>query len=162
MNLSGCHDHSRIFLLHWIQNIHNLRRNVRFPLPPLASCPFITQTLTQPSNAFIFPVVYFFYPETAYRSLEEIDFIFRKTQRGWRGWFGVVKTAKNEPQRYGKHGELLIDYEATEEHALRSNSIAAGSGEPAVRGVEDVHRERNGGRQTESGDSSVAEKGENI
>jgi hypothetical protein len=35
-------------------------------------------------NAFIFPVVYFFYPETAYRSLEEIDTIFRKTPRGIR------------------------------------------------------------------------------
>ena len=30
-------------------------------------------------NAFIFPVVYFFYPETAYRSLEEMDTIFHKT-----------------------------------------------------------------------------------
>lgn len=29
-------------------------------------------------NAFIIPVVYFFYPETAYRSLEEMDIIFRK------------------------------------------------------------------------------------
>ncbi|KAH7313008.1 general substrate transporter, partial [Rhexocercosporidium sp. MPI-PUGE-AT-0058] len=31
-------------------------------------------------NAFIFPVVYFFYPETAYRSLEEMDNIFLKTK----------------------------------------------------------------------------------
>ncbi|PMD65982.1 putative MFS monosaccharide transporter [Hyaloscypha bicolor E] len=110
-------------------------------------------------NAFIFPVVYFFYPETAYRSLEEIDIIFRKTQRGWRGWLGVVKTAENEPLRYGKHGELLIDYEATEEHAVRSNSIAGATHKPMVRGVEDVNR--NGGREMESGDSSVLEKGEN-
>jgi hypothetical protein len=104
-------------------------------------------------------VVYFFYPEIAYRSLEEIDIIFRKTQRGWRGWFGVVKTAKNEPLRYGKHGELLIDYEATEEHAVRSNSIAGSAYKPMVRGVDDVNR--SAGRDTESGDSSVTEKGGN-
>jgi hypothetical protein len=73
-------------------------------------------------NAFIFPVVYFFYPETAYRSLEEIDTIFRKT----KGWFNVVSTAKHEPLRYGKHGELLIDYEATEEHVRRRQSAASG------------------------------------
>jgi hypothetical protein len=105
-------------------------------------------------------VVYFFYPETAYRSLEEIDIIFRKTQRGWRGWFGVVKTAKDEPLRYGKHGELLIDYEATEEHAARSHSIAGVADKPNVSGVENVNG--TGGRETESGDSSVLEKGENV
>ena len=90
----------------------------------------------------------------------QIDIIFHKTQRGWRGWFGVVRTAKNEPQRYGKHGELLIDYEATEEHAFRSNSVAGHGDKPMVRGVEDVHG--NQGRDTASGDSSVVEKGENV
>jgi hypothetical protein len=120
-------------------------------------------TLTHPSNAFIIPVVYFCYPETAYRSLEEIDNIFQKTQRGWRGWFGVVQTAKNEPLRYGKHGELLIDYEATEEHAARSHSIAGQGGKPTVRGVEDVNANALRSRETESVDSSVLEKGsENV
>jgi hypothetical protein len=123
--------------------------------------PSYQTTLTHPSNAFIFPVVYFFYPETAYRSLEEIDIIFRKTQRGWRGWFDVVKTAKNEPLRYGKHGELLIDYEATEEHAVRTNSVARTADKPMVRGVEDVNANGDSRRETESGDSSVLEKGEN-
>ena len=70
----------------------------------------------------------------------------------------MVKAAKNEPLRYGKHGELLIDYEATEEHAVRSDSIAGATGQPMVRGVEDVNRK--GGRETESGDSSMVEKGE--
>jgi len=100
-------------------------------------------------NAFIFPVVYFFYPETAYRSLEEIDTIFRKT----KGWFNVVSTAKHEPQRYGKNGELLIDYEQTEEHAIRSHSIASGAGKPALRGAEHIN---NAG--AESGESSTYEK----
>lgn len=47
-------------------------------------------------NAFIIPVVYFFYPETAYRSLEEMDTIFRKTT----SIFDVVRVAKQEPRRY--------------------------------------------------------------
>ena len=70
------------------------------------------------SNAFIFPVVYFFYPETAYRSLEEMDSIFTKT----KNIFTVVWTAKNEPRRYGKNGEVLIDYEETGEHERRMST----------------------------------------
>jgi Sugar (and other) transporter len=52
-------------------------------------------------NAFICPVVYFFYPETAYRSPEEMDVIFRKT----KNIFMVVSTVKDEPHMYGKSGE---------------------------------------------------------
>ncbi|KAI9806713.1 MAG: hypothetical protein M1825_006170 [Sarcosagium campestre] len=72
-------------------------------------------------NAFIFPVVWFFYPETAYRSLEEMDAIFRKST----GWLNVVKVAREEPKRYGKKGELLINYEETEEHARRLASVVS-------------------------------------
>ncbi|KAK8047330.1 Sugar transporter STL1 [Apiospora saccharicola] len=66
-------------------------------------------------NAFMVPSVYFFYPETAYRSLEEMDAIFHKV-KGLAGYFQVVDVARKEPQRYGKNGELLIAYEETEEH----------------------------------------------
>ena len=66
-------------------------------------------------NAFILPAVYFFYPETAYRSLEEMDSIFHRVT-GWKGWFTVVQAAKDEPRRFGKNGELLIEYEQTEEY----------------------------------------------
>jgi hypothetical protein len=71
--------------------------------------------LTVHSNAFIFPVTYFFYPETAYRSLEEMDTIFRKTTSIWT----LVRVAAEEPRRYGKNGELLINYTETEEHYTR-------------------------------------------
>ena len=71
--------------------------------------------LPRPSNAFIFPVVYYMYPETAYRSLEEMDTIFHKT----KNIFTVVWTAKHEPHRYGKNGEILIQYEDTGEHERR-------------------------------------------
>lgn len=75
-------------------------------------------------NAFIFPVVYFFYPETAYRSLEEMDSIFRKT----KNCLSVITTAKMEPRRYGEHGELLINYEETDEHAIRRQSVVSTKG----------------------------------
>lgn len=64
-------------------------------------------------NAAIAPVVYFFYPETAYRSLEEMDTIFHKTT----SIFNVVSVARNEPRMYGKNGEVLRLYEETEEAA---------------------------------------------
>ncbi|KAK0102418.1 hypothetical protein ONS95_006038 [Cadophora gregata] len=107
-------------------------------------------------NAFIFPVVYFFYPETAYRSLEEIDTIFRKTTKGWRGWLDVVKTARNKPLIYGKHGELLVDYVNTEEHAERVGSVAHQGGVKGgeVRGLENGNGSGNGSQE-----SSVLEKG---
>lgn len=76
--------------------------------------------------------MYFFYPETAYRSLEEIDSIFRKT----KGWFNVVSTARHEPRRYGKHGELLIDYVETDEHVTRTNSVAGRGAKSSDRRVE--------------------------
>ncbi|KAG7001320.1 hypothetical protein G7Y79_00032g066730 [Physcia stellaris] len=76
-------------------------------------------------NAFILPVTYFLYPETAYRSLEEMDSIFRNA----KGWFSVVKIAREQPRRYGKSGELLIQYDETEEHARRQASVGGAGGE---------------------------------
>lgn len=73
-------------------------------------------------NAFIFPVVYFFYPETAGRSLEEMDSIFRKCT----SYLSCVKLARDEPRRYGKSGELLISYEETDEHERRASVLSAG------------------------------------
>jgi hypothetical protein len=67
-------------------------------------------------NAFICPVVYFFYPET--------DAIFNKT----KGWFNVVSTAKHEPLRYGKDGELLIEYEEDEERTMRAGNRRSAAG----------------------------------
>ena len=59
------------------------------------------------------PCVYFFYPETAYRSLEEMDEIFQSVS-GFKGAFDVVKVAHDLPRRYGKRGELIIRYDETE------------------------------------------------
>ncbi|KIN05604.1 hypothetical protein OIDMADRAFT_141328 [Oidiodendron maius Zn] len=87
-------------------------------------------------NAAIILVVYLCYPETAYRSLEEVDTIFRKT----KGWFDVVRIARDEPLRYGKNGERLV-YEQTEENAARSQGIESGAAVEVSAGVlEDVNK----------------------
>ena len=78
--------------------------------------------LTWDSNAAIVPIVYFFYPETAYRSLEEMDAIFLESKSIW----DTVKIAHDLPRRYGKKGELLINYEDTDTHRRRS-SVAHGT-----------------------------------
>ena len=49
-----------------------------------------------------------------------MDTIFRKC----RSYFTLVKIARDEPRRYGKKGELLINYEETEEHARRASVLS--------------------------------------
>ena len=48
-----------------------------------------------------------------------MDTIFRKC----RSYFTLVKIARDEPRRYGKKGELLINYEETEEHARKASIL---------------------------------------
>ncbi len=79
-----------------------------------------TYTVFAVINAIMVPSVYFFYPETAYRSLEEMDTIFHKVS-GPGAYLDVVRVAREEPRRYGKNGELLISYEETEEHKAHVN-----------------------------------------
>lgn len=69
--------------------------------------------LTNTRNAAILPVVYFFYPETRYRSLEEMDDIFKKSS----SVFNVVSVSLRQPHRYDEHGQLKEEYlEAIEYH----------------------------------------------
>lgn len=75
-----------------------------------------TYTIFAIINAFMVPAVYFFFPESAYRSLEEMDSIFQKVS-GWRAAFTIVHQAKIEPRRYGKNGELLIRVDEADEKA---------------------------------------------
>lgn len=64
----------------------------------------------------MFPSVYFFFPETRYRSLEEMDMIFKKSTNV----FDVVKISVKEPYRYDKHGQLKPEYL---EEAIRRQSV---------------------------------------
>ncbi|KAI9716502.1 MAG: hypothetical protein M1828_007662 [Chrysothrix sp. TS-e1954] len=85
-------------------------------------------------NAFIFPVVYFFYPETAYRSLEEMDTIFQKTT----SIFNAVKAARDEPRRYDKKGNMIIAYEETDA-ARRGSEIGGEQRRSSVQKISDTH-----------------------
>ena len=88
-------------------------------------------------------------PETAGRSLEEMDEIFHQVH-GFKGIFTVVKVAREMPRRYGKNGELLISYDETEEarrvSERRRSSVAAQDdgakkfGSQAEEKVEDVEK----------------------
>jgi hypothetical protein len=71
-------------------------------------------------NAAMVPSVYFFFPETAYRSLEEMDEIFRNTT----GVLDVVRVSAEVPHRYDRRGELLIAYEETGTARRRSSAVA--------------------------------------
>ena len=102
--------------------------------PAFASIGYKTYIIFAVINAFMVPSVYFFFPETAYRSLEEMDEIFHKT-KGWLGTGenGCVSIAKRMPHRYDKHGGLVISYQETEEGQMwaerRRSSVAAAGGD---------------------------------
>ncbi|KAF1844936.1 MFS sugar transporter-like protein [Cucurbitaria berberidis CBS 394.84] len=93
--------------------------------PAFANIGYKTYIIFAVINAAMVPSVYFFFPETAYRSLEEMDEIFHKTTSA----FDVVKIAHEVPHRYGKRGELLVDYADTEEahEAERRRSSVTGA-----------------------------------
>lgn len=94
-----------------------------------------TYTIFAIINAIIVPSVYFFFPETAYRSLEEMDTIFQKV-KGWKAAFSVVHQARVEPRRYGKNGELLIAYDsATDEKNTLDGSNSTEAASPSERGI---------------------------
>ncbi|KAF2016647.1 general substrate transporter [Aaosphaeria arxii CBS 175.79] len=76
-----------------------------------ASIGYQTYIIFAVINAAIVPSVYFFFPETAYRSLEEMDEIFHRTTNP----FNVVKIAKEMPHWFDKRGNSIIAYEDTEE-----------------------------------------------
>ncbi|KAJ5179526.1 hypothetical protein N7492_002736 [Penicillium capsulatum] len=87
-------------------------------------------------NAAIVPVVYFFFPETTMRSLEEMDRIFRKTKTV----FSVVGLARNEPHMYGPNGELLRSLDDVEDEAVRRASVLSNPAKTAAR-VQREHME---------------------
>ncbi|KAJ4386431.1 hypothetical protein N0V93_009327 [Gnomoniopsis smithogilvyi] len=94
--------------------------------PAFANIGYQTYIIFAVINAFMVPCVYFFYPETAYRSLEEMDEIFQDCH-GFKGAFDVVKIAKEKPQRYDKHGALLINYDESDYHRRHVGVMGAGA-----------------------------------
>ena len=72
-------------------------------------------------NASFLPIIYFFYPETKMRSLEEIDFIFAK---GFTEQKSYVRAAKELPMMAGKGAaieQMMIQYGFAEPTRRQSN-----------------------------------------
>lgn len=69
--------------------------------PAFTNITWRTYLLFAVINAFMVPCVYFFFPETTGRSLEEMDEIFQEAH-GLRGALDIVKIAHEKPHRYGK------------------------------------------------------------
>ena len=61
-------------------------------------------------NFLIVPAIYFFYPETGSRSLEEVDLLFESAAAEGNPWFSVVKVAKREPRWFDHEGEKTEGY----------------------------------------------------
>lgn len=71
----------------------------------------------------MFPIVYLFFPETRYRSLEEMDDIFKKSTNV----FDVVDVSLKEPYRFDKQGQLKSDYIEDGSHvSVRSDASRDG------------------------------------
>lgn len=100
-------------------------------------------------NAAMVPSVYFFFPETAGRSLEEMDEIFHNTH-GAMGAFSVVRVAKELPHRYDRKGNLVIDYAETEEAREAERRRSSVVGGPAAGGV--LRSDKDGNEHFENGE----------
>lgn len=72
---------------------------------------YYTYTIFAVINALMAPAIYFFYPETSGRTLEEMDFIFNQcpVKEPWK----VVQIEKNTPRR--RHAENDLE-KPTVEH----------------------------------------------
>ncbi|XPS95687.1 hypothetical protein M3J09_004972, partial [Ascochyta lentis] len=84
------------------------------------------------TNFAIIPLVYFFYPETAFRSLEEVDVIFALAdEEPGNPWLNVVKISQNEPLWFGKRGEKRLDFQyqnSSWHRKLMGSSGSSGNG----------------------------------
>ncbi|KAK3300647.1 general substrate transporter [Chaetomium fimeti] len=100
-------------------------------------------------NACFIPVIYFFYPETARRSLEEIDIIFAK---GHVEKISYVKAAKELP-----HLEPVEIQQYAKQYGLVERTSAEGGGRDA-RDTEEKPA-LSGGSSNNSNDAVINERG---
>ncbi|KAF1848965.1 uncharacterized protein K460DRAFT_259426, partial [Cucurbitaria berberidis CBS 394.84] len=82
------------------------------------------------TNFAIIPLVYYFYPETAFRSLEEVDVIFQLANDApGNPWLNAVRFSKSEPLWFGQRGEKGFNYGDSSWHKrLVDSVISSGSG----------------------------------
>jgi hypothetical protein len=83
-----------------------------------------------------------------------MDTIFHKTT----SVFNCVSVARNEPRRYGKNGEVLIDYEQTDEAEIRRQSAAGPAGSKREAVGEQLQMENGDARKMSQGSSFVAKQ----
>lgn len=82
-----------------------------------------------------------------------MDTIFHKTT----SVFNCVSVARNEPRRYGKNGEVLINYEETDEAEVRRHSVASQGGRGVKREAVGTEMKMESGNAGKSDGSSYAE-----
>ncbi|KAF2029602.1 hypothetical protein EK21DRAFT_29935, partial [Setomelanomma holmii] len=83
------------------------------------------------TNLAITPLVYYFYPETAFRSLEEVDVIFFLADEApGNPWLNAVRISLHEPLWFGKRGEnrLGFDYANSSWHRKLMDTTSSGTG----------------------------------
>ncbi|KAF2774521.1 general substrate transporter [Teratosphaeria nubilosa] len=84
-------------------------------------------------NAFIVPTIYFFYPETGTRSLEEVDVLFSEASTDKNPWLAVVKVAQNEPTWFDQGIGSQSSAIDSDEKNKAEKHISSGSDEVRVR-----------------------------
>lgn len=94
------------------------------------------------------PLVYFFYPETAYRSLEEVDVIFYLADEApGNPWINAVRISLHEPLWFGKRGEKRgeFEYENSAWHRMLMDVYgSSGNGSGSGNSNENRLKEKNG------------------
>lgn len=96
--------------------------------PPLfVKTTWRTYILFAVCNFLIVPTIYFFYPETGGRSLEEVDVLFKVATETGNPLFSVVKAANQEPKWFDKNGDPTDSYGSSEksEYEPEKSSVKA-------------------------------------
>ena len=99
-----------------------------------------TYILFAVTNFVIVPIIYFFYPETGSRSLEEVDVLFKAAGEKGNAWFQVVKVAKQEPRWFDKNGEPTESYGGSSEKSEYDPEKGSVNGD--IESPESRHRSR--------------------
>jgi len=73
------------------------------------------------------PIIYFLYPETGGRSLEEVDILFKTADEQGNAWLKVVGVANSEPHWYDKNGDPTDSY-ASEQGASKEEEKSSSNG----------------------------------
>lgn len=81
---------------------------------------------------FVFvPILYFLYPETGGRSLEEVDVVFKSANDKGNAWFSVVQSAKEEPKWFDRNGDPTDSYGGSERGDSDWEKMGSSSEEPS-------------------------------